>query len=114
MGLVARKYQQYTNLILTDEAIDALLNSRIDGFEKQLKVDFPKFDAYPESAMLGILDMAFNLGNSGLVNKFPSFTAAALNEDWSSCERECNRRGISDSRNTEVKNLFRECLVDET
>ena len=113
-GQLARNYQQYTSLMLTDAAIDELLDSRIDGFERQLKSDFPGFDAYPEPAMLGILDMAFNLGNAGLVRKFPTFTAAARNEDWSSCEQECKRQGISDARNSEVKSLFRECRVDES
>ena len=113
-GQLARNYKQYTRLKLADAAIDELLDSRIDEFERQLKRDFPKFEAYPEPAMLGILDMAFNLGNTGLVNKFPTFTAAARKEDWSSCEQECRRQGISDTRNTEVRNLFRECVADES
>lgn len=111
-GKVAGSYQEYTRLVLTDEYIDELLDQRIDGFEQQLKRDFPKYDTYPEAAMLGLIDMAFNLGNRGLVDKFPSFTRAAQAEDWSSCEQECTRRGISNTRNEEVKSLFRECKQD--
>ena len=109
-GKLAANYKQYTKLVLTEDYIDELLNRRIDGFEQQLKRDFPKFEAYPEPAMLGLMDMAFNLGNAGLVNKFPTFTKAAQDEDWSACERECNRRGISETRNDEVKSLFRDSI----
>jgi len=112
-GRLAGSYKEFTSLILTDEYIDELLDQRIEGFVQQLKRDFPNYDHYPEPARLGLIDMAFNLGNSGLINKFPSFTRAAREEDWASCQRECHRRGISDTRNEEVKTLFGECANDE-
>ena len=49
---------------------------------------------------------AFNLGNHGLVTKFPTFTAAARAHDWAVCAEQCRRRGISATRNEEVKKLF--------
>ncbi len=52
--------------------------------------------------------MAFNLGVTGLVNKFPTFTRAAREGDWGKCADECRRRGISDERNEKTKELFNE------
>lgn len=109
-GRLAENYKQYTKLILTDQYIDELLDGRIEEFEQQLKRDFTNFDNYPEPAQQGLVDMAFNLGNKGLIDKFPTFTKAAREEDWSACQQECRRRGISDTRNDEVKTLFGECI----
>ena len=86
--------------------IDELLDKRIFAFESGLRRDFPDYDDYPEEVKLGLMDMAFNLGNSGLVNKFPSFTRAAREKDWAGCAKECHRNGIADSRNQEVEDLF--------
>ena len=52
------------------------------------------------------MDMAFNLGNVGLVRKFPTFTRAARAKDWLTCARECQRRGIGDRRNEQTRQLF--------
>jgi hypothetical protein len=95
--------------MLTDDELNQLLDMRLDEFEARLAKDFPRYNYYPASARLGLLDMAFNLGNWGLVNKFPSLTRAAKAEDWAECRAPCTRRGISDSRNEEVEALFEEC-----
>jgi len=108
-GRIASYYKQFTVLILPEEDINKLLDQRMDEFEEQLTRDFNGFESYPAAAQIGILDMAFNLGNNGLVNKFPGFTAAARQQDWGSCIEQCHRRGISEHRNDETKSLFKEC-----
>ncbi len=105
-AMAATSYKQYTTLDLSDEYIDELLDKRIAEFETGLKKDFQNYEQYPGAAKLGLMDMAFNLGNSGLINKFPSFTRAARAQNWQGCAEECDRRGISDERNDEVKKLF--------
>lgn len=102
----ARSYKQFTKLDLNEDAIHELLDNRIAGFEAGLRRDFPDYDTYPDAARLGLMDMAFNLGNSGLVNKFPSFTRAARNGDWAGCAAECERPQLSDERNNDVRNLL--------
>jgi GH24 family phage-related lysozyme (muramidase) len=111
-GMRAQNYHVYTKLVLTEEYIDTLLDKRIDEFERQLNKDFSNYETCPEAVQLGLLDMAFNLGNSGLVKKFPTFCKAVKAEDWEACAIECNRRGISDERNAETCALFRECMTD--
>ena len=103
---LASSYKKFTKLDLADDSIDDLLDQRIAEFESGLRKNFPLYDTYPDAAKRGLMDMAFNLGNSGLVNKFPSFTKAAREEDWTVCAQECQRTGISDERNEEVRKLF--------
>ena len=102
----AGSFKDHTMLDLPGSEIDALLDRRIAGFEAGLRDDFSGYDDYPDRARLGLIDMAFNLGNLGLVTKFPTFTNAARHGDWETCAKECRRRGISKSRNEEVKKLF--------
>ena len=105
-GRAAGNYKKFTQLDLPEEKIDELLERRLNEFEAGLKREFPDYDDYPEDARLGLMDMAYNLGLSGLVNKFPSFVRAARNRDWSGCAKECQRRGIGDHRNEATRKLF--------
>lgn len=111
-GLPAGRYKQHTRLLLTDDAINALLDKRLSRFKSRLRNDFEGFDSFPLDAQLGLIDMAFNLGKHGLVNKFPSFTKAARKQDWRKCADECRRKQVQDSRNQEVKALFLACVAD--
>ncbi|MEE8300976.1 MAG: hypothetical protein V3S24_00920 [Candidatus Tectomicrobia bacterium] len=105
-GRIASSYKQFTQLDMPEQAIDILLDRRIDEFQVGLRRDYSDYDSYPEPAKLGMIDMAFNLGNQGLVSKFPTFTRAARAQDWRACANECRRNGISDTRNAETKQLF--------
>ena len=102
-GLVASKYKKHTLLDLPATAIDKLLDSRIDGFKKQLKVKFPKFSTYPLTVQFALTDMAFNLGANGVVTKFPTFTKHIKAEDWKKAADESNRPQVSKTRNATVK-----------
>lgn len=108
---LASYYAPYCRLVLPDHEIDRLLDEHIAQFVQGLMFDFKEYESYPLGARLGLLDMAFNLGNFGLVQKFPRFTQAAREQDWDTCSRECWRRQIQDSRNQEVKELFRSCAA---
>lgn len=105
-GQIASSYRQYTHLYLPEEAINDLLDGRITGFERGLVSDFPGYEQFPAPARMALMDMAFNLGNKGLVTKFPSLTRAARMQDWQTCAQECQRRGIADIRNKETRDLF--------
>lgn len=113
-GKTASFYEPFTILDLPEHEIDGLLNQRIEDFEAGLRADFPDFGGYPEAARLGLMDMVFNLGNDGLVNKFPTFTQAARTHNWTICARECHRRGISDERNEMTAKLFEEAAAAQS
>lgn len=110
-GKIASHYRQFTTLDLPEPAIDALLDKRIEGFEAGLRRDFTHYDSYPDAAKLGLMDMVFNLGNAGVVNKFPTFAKAARSHDWATCAKECRRVGISDHRNEVTRKLFEEAAA---
>lgn len=110
-GKVASFYKPFTKLDMPEDAIDALLDQRIAEFETALRGDFPDYDSYPDEAKLGLMDMVFNLGNSGLINKFPTFTRAARAKDWRTCANECQRIGISNTRNAMTKKLFEDAAT---
>ena len=110
-GYTAASFKPHTALDLPETEIDALLDRRIAEFEAGLRSDFGNYDNYPDRARLGLLDMAFNLGNHGLITKFPTFTTAARAGDWTTCAQECRRIGVGDARNAEVRKLFED--VDE-
>jgi len=109
VGLRATSYEPYTQLILPDTEIESLLDQHIEEFTKGLKSNFQGFDDFPPPAQEALYDMAFNLGMSGLINKFPKMVAAAQNGQWNVCATECRRTGISDSRNLDTKKLFESC-----
>lgn len=102
----ASAFSHFTSVGLTDDGINELLDSRIAEFETGLKGNFEDFDTYPDDAKIGIMDMAFNLGVHGLMSKFPTFVKGVKSENWKLCAEQCRRRGISDHRNEEVKELF--------
>jgi len=105
-GKLASSYQKYTRLYLPEEDINSLLSRRIADFEAALAVDFMGYSQYPETAQKALMDMVFNLGNRGLIEKFPSLTRAVREQNWEKCAKQCHRRGISEARNDEVYALF--------
>jgi GH24 family phage-related lysozyme (muramidase) len=44
-------------------------------FEDEVKGKFPDFTKSPKPAQEALVDMAYNLGTQGLVDKFPKFVA---------------------------------------
>lgn len=66
-------------------------------------------DSYPDPAQMAVVDMAFNLGPTGLYTKFPKFRTEGLaRRDFEVAARECRRSGIAERRNAETRNLLLE------
>lgn len=108
VGLVASRYREFTRLCLPHEAIERQLDDHIDEFAGALDREISGFGQMPDSVQEALLDMAFNLGVSGLVRKFPKLVRAAADQDWETCAAECERRGIGDERNRATRQLFEE------
>jgi GH24 family phage-related lysozyme (muramidase) len=109
-AMVASQYKPFTKLEMTPAAIDQLLDTDIAGMESGVRSAFRGYDNYPAPAQDALLDMAFNLGVSGLVTKFPKLKAAAEAGNWQTCANECQRNGISQARNDKTKAMFESCL----
>ena len=109
-GKVASWYADKTELKISQGEISKLLSTHIHYFEEDLEVDFDGYSKQPKEAQIALLDMAYNLGHSGLMRKFPKFCGAFRARDWEKCALECHRRGISDWRNQETETLFRKLI----
>jgi GH24 family phage-related lysozyme (muramidase) len=105
-AMAAGEYRQFTQLIMTPAAVDALLDKDIEGMEAGVRANFQNYNSYPGPAQDALLDMAFNLGVHGLVAHFPHLKAAAEAQDWNTCAAQCHRNGIGDARNQKTAALF--------
>ena len=105
-GKVANYYRQFCHLYLPESDIDELLDDRVDEFEIRLRTDFLDFETYPENVQLALFDMAFNLGNDGLMKKFPKFCNAIKSKNWPEAAIQSRRPQLSVKRNEEIRKLF--------
>ena len=106
-GKLAATYKSSTKLDLPDGEIDRLLKEDVSKFEGLLKDNFSDYETYPVPARRALLDMAFNLGITGLL-KFKKLKAAAEKGDWDKAAVACHRVGPSEERNEWTRDRFLE------
>jgi LAS superfamily LD-carboxypeptidase LdcB/GH24 family phage-related lysozyme (muramidase) len=107
-SLATRGYRQaekVTELRLTEQAMDELLQSKLASNESTLRGTFPDWDDWPADAQLGVHGMAWAMGPA-FTKKFPKFTAAAQRQDWTTAAAECRIAGARERRNAEHAALF--------
>src|SRR5262245_36902371 len=104
-GAPASFYRNLTKSRMADEDINLLCDADIDKYERQLRSTLPKCDSYPEDAQEALFDMGYNLGVAGLM-KFKNMLAAVDRSDGPGAAKESHRKGIQDSRNDEIYDLF--------
>jgi GH24 family phage-related lysozyme (muramidase) len=102
-GKLAGSYKQFTNLDLPPAEVLRKFAEHMATFEAKLKAKWVRYPDFPTPAQLGLLDMIYNLGS---FTDFPSFVAAVNAEDWARAAQQCHRRGPSESRNRDTKELF--------
>jgi GH24 family phage-related lysozyme (muramidase) len=104
---LASFYKKYTKLILLNSEIDKLTNKHIDSFEKELRLIYSGFDAFPSEVKLALFDLIFNLGMTNLKGQWPMFNTAIKVKDWQKAADNSNRTTpISAERNKYVKDLL--------
>ena len=77
--------------ILTSDAIAALLKTRLQAFDAELRQLFPAFDAWPLPAQLAAMDMIFNLGPRKVLTGYPRLLAAGRVRDFRGMAANCSR-----------------------
>ncbi len=102
-GQLAGSYKKFTKLDLPSAEVIRKFNEHIATFEAKLKAKWLKYSEFPKPAQLGLLDMIYNLGSFG---EFPSFVAAVDKQDWTQAAAQCHRKGPSETRNQDTKELF--------
>lgn len=99
-------YKKFTQLDLPADQIDKRLELLIGEFSGSLRSQFPKFDQFPATAQIGLLDMIYSLGPSGFFKGYPKMCAAVARDDWKAAAEECERGGVAPSRNADCRQLF--------
>ena len=104
-GHPAKSYEALCACRMDDAEIAKLCDADITVFEAQLKKSLPKWDSYPDLAQQALFDMGYNLGVAGLM-KFHNMLAAVDRGDGEEAAKQSHRKGIQESRNQEIYDLF--------
>lgn len=99
-------YTLRTQLRLSDEVVDSLLDIDIRKKSTEVVAAVDGFAAFPSPAQTALMDMAVNLGTSGLL-RYPKLLGACKRGEWRVAASECHRKGISEERNDATAELFR-------
>lgn len=92
--------------VLPHPEIDSLLREHLTFFDEQLSRRFTAYPNFPDPAKLGLLDMIFNLGVTGLFKGFPTFMGSVQKQDWENAAAQCHRNGPNPERNEWTKQQF--------
>ena len=111
LGHASAFYKIPTSLELTQQTINAKLKSMLEGFEAELRIEFPRYDALPDGVKMALLDMIYNLGAEGLFKGFPHLVAAVEAGAWAQAAQHCMRRGPSAARNAWTQQQFLSAVV---
>jgi len=111
LGHASAFYKTPSSLQLTPQTIDAKLTSVLQGFEADLRTEFPHYDALPDGVKMALLDMIYNLGPAGLFMGFPHLVAAVQTGAWAQAAEHCIRRGPSEARNNWTRQQFLSAVV---
>jgi GH24 family phage-related lysozyme (muramidase) len=111
LGRASAFYKSPSSLELTQQTIDAKLTAVLQGFEADLRTEFPHYDQLPDAVKLALLDMIYNLGPAGLFKGFPHLVAAVQTGAWAQAATCCTRRGPSPTRNAWTKEQFLSAVV---
>jgi GH24 family phage-related lysozyme (muramidase) len=111
MGRASTFYKTPTSVVLAQQTIDAKLSSILEGFEADLRGQFPHYDALPDGVRMALLDMIYNLGPAGLFKGFPHLVAAIQTGAWAQAAEHCMRHGPSAVRNDWTRKQFLSAVV---
>ena len=105
----ASAFKPLTNIVISEADAISLAERDMGQFIQILRseMNFPEFDTYPETAKIGLLDMAYTLGVEGTKNEYPKFTLAVRHRDWNLAADE-SERNVSFSRNQIVFQWFKQ------
>jgi GH24 family phage-related lysozyme (muramidase) len=99
-------YRSPASPTLPHPAIDALLLRHLTFFDTQLGERFAGYPAFPDPAKLGLLDMIYNLGVTGLFKGYPTLMSYVQSQNWAGAATQCHRNGPSPQRNDWTRQQF--------
>jgi GH24 family phage-related lysozyme (muramidase) len=107
-------YRSPASPTLPHPAIDALLLHHLTFFDTQLSQRFANYPAFPDPAKLGLLDMIYNLGVTGLFKGYPTLMSYVQNQNWAGVATQCHRNGPSPQRNDWTRQQFLAAVAAST
>lgn len=108
-----RKFGGFTDLRLSDDAIDTLVTSKLHAMERELThvPAFWDFRKWPADAQLGLLSMVWALGVPKLRMGWPNFRSACKKQDFDGAAKRCTIRSADNPgvipRNRANEHLFK-------
>lgn len=117
----APAFKFVTNIeISAAEAIKRAMEA-MDDFLALLEgsTSFPEIASYPETAKMGLLDMAYTLGVVGTKTGYPNFTHAVRQRNWKLAAIESHRPsvspkpGVTPDRNKIIRQWFEQAARQE-
>jgi GH24 family phage-related lysozyme (muramidase) len=111
-GQPPRFYKGAASPQLPDPVIDAKLLSVLTEFDATLRAKIAGYDKLPDGVKLTLLDMAYNLGPTGLLTGYPKMLLAIENGAWAEAAADCARRGIGEARNAWARQNLLSGVVD--
>ncbi|HVI10808.1 MAG TPA: hypothetical protein VND65_21140 [Candidatus Binatia bacterium] len=99
-------YRAANSVVLPQSEIDSLLMNHLNFFDRQLGQQFANFAGFPDAAKLGLLDMIFNLGATGLFKGYPTLMGYVQKQSWTAAAGECHRNGPNAERNEWTRQQF--------
>jgi len=104
-------YRVAHSLELPESAIDERLSEVLTGFETTLRARLAGYDKLPDGVKMALLDMAYNLGPSGLLGGYPKMLHAVETGAWADAATECARDGINAARNAWTRQQMLSAVV---
>lgn len=99
-------YHSESSPTLARADMASLLNIQTRANDASLRAVFQGWDAYPDQAKQGLLDMEYNIGEGELLRGYPKMDADIRALNWMAVAGHCHRNGISPARNEWAKELF--------
>jgi GH24 family phage-related lysozyme (muramidase) len=105
-GKLPHFYREPGSPELAQEFMDAKLRSVLEEFEVALRAKLSGYDSMPDEVKIALLDMAYNLGPTGLLKGYPHMLGAVETGLWAEAAADCSREGISEARNAWTRQQF--------
>ncbi len=117
----APAFKFVTNIEISAAEAVKRATDAMDDFLRLLagSTSFPEFASYPETAKMGLLDMAYTLGVVGTKTGYPDFTDAVRRRNWKLAALESHRPsvspkpGVTPDRNKIVRQWFEQAAKQE-
>ncbi|GGF29305.1 hypothetical protein GCM10011611_39190 [Aliidongia dinghuensis] len=110
----AAHYKKTTTIILPDDEILRLFKAMIPQYEAMAKKIFFEFDAFPVPVKRAILDLVYNMGQTGLDRYQKHGLVKAIEDwDWDQASKLCARSWVNDDRNDWTKERFLEAAKNK-